>query len=138
MAKSARSYMMAAALLIGSETSFVTPVVRRLKAQSQPSRVYVPPRTIWAKPPGASDDEWQIVVDAEKASREKKYGPLAGMIVAKPDIEANQLRIWEQLEEKRNAARAASTREERRKAKYVFMRTIDLSSYVTVLGHIAY
>lgn len=69
------------------------------------------------QPADASSEEWKVVVDAEKASREKKYGPLAGVLIGKAEIEQNQLRIWEALREKRNAAAAAGTRESRRNAK---------------------
>lgn len=70
-----------------------------------------------ARPDGVSGEDWQVVVDAEKASRERKYGPLAGVLIGKAEIEQNQLRIWEALSEKRDAAAAAGTRESRRNAK---------------------
>jgi len=55
-------------------------------------------------------------VAAELAARKKKYGPLAGFVLAQPDIEANQLRIYEQVQEKRQVLKAANTRANRRSA----------------------
>ena len=65
------------------------------------------------QPSEVSDKEWAMIVEAEKVSREKKYGPLAGLMVSTQDIEANQLRIWESIEGKRQAQKASNSRSAR-------------------------
>mmetsp|Transcript_430 Transcript_430/g.1212 ORF Transcript_430/g.1212 Transcript_430/m.1212 type:complete len:207 (-) Transcript_430:41-661(-) len=61
-------------------------------------------QSLFARPPDCPEDVWTAVVEAERKSREKKIGPLGtalGALDAR-SIEANQLRIWEEVRKRRD------------------------------------
>lgn len=81
------------------------------------------------KPKDATEEDWQLVVDAEKASREKRYGPLANVLLSNENIEENQLRIWNSLKEKRTAAEITGTRANRRAKKKKGGKQVRVASF---------
>jgi len=61
-----------------------------------------------ARPADCPAEVWERVVEAERTSREKKFGAMGAALGAfgldKAAIEANQLRIWDELKRKRAEA----------------------------------
>lgn len=62
---------------------------------------------IYARPADCSEKVWAQIIEAERVSREKRYGNLFGTLgTSQETIEANQLRIWEELKRRKNALNA--------------------------------
>eukprot|EP00633_Aureoumbra_lagunensis_P001534 CAMPEP_0197287108 /NCGR_PEP_ID=MMETSP0890-20130614/3160_1 /TAXON_ID=44058 ORGANISM="Aureoumbra lagunensis, Strain CCMP1510" /NCGR_SAMPLE_ID=MMETSP0890 /ASSEMBLY_ACC=CAM_ASM_000533 /LENGTH=175 /DNA_ID=CAMNT_0042756369 /DNA_START=150 /DNA_END=677 /DNA_ORIENTATION=- len=60
-----------------------------------------------ARPQECPEEIWLQIVEAEKKSREKKFGSVAAALgnvgLDKAAIEANQLRIWEELKKRKDS-----------------------------------
>jgi len=78
-----------------------------LQASSHAPRQSAPRTRLRACPEDCPPKVWAQVVEAEAASREKKFGmmgaALAGFGLDKSAIEENQLRIWEELKARAEA-----------------------------------
>ena len=72
-----------------------------------------------ARPADATEEEWEVVVEAERVSRAKKYGPAAQAmeVMNKEMIEKNQLLIWEEFSRRRGSAPAPPRASRRKKTK---------------------
>ena len=72
-----------------------------------------------ARPADATEEEWEVVVEAERVSRAKKYGPAAQAmeVMNKDMIEKNQLLIWEEFSRRRGSAPAPPRASRRKKTK---------------------
>lgn len=64
----------------------------------------VPSAPLCARPADCPEPVWERVVEAERVSREKKFGTMLGPLGSALDsstIEANQLRIWDELKRRK-------------------------------------
>lgn len=57
---------------------------------------------LYARPEDCPEKIWDQVVEAERISREKRFGALIGGL-DKKTIEANQVRIWEELKRQKES-----------------------------------
>lgn len=59
---------------------------------------------LYARPPDCPEPVWERVVEAERVSRQKKFGTMLGPLGNALDsstVEANQLRIWDELKRRK-------------------------------------
>lgn len=62
------------------------------------------------RPTDCPEDLWNRIVEAERLSREKRFGSLVGSVgIDQNAIDANQLRIWDEMKRQRAAIEAGET-----------------------------